>query len=289
MPDTEHGCVPRDEIFLWLSGAVEEDAAARIEHHVRSCATCAERAALEETLAAELCLSVGAVAPPDEVRSRLMARVIADQGREELRAPRLLVRRWRTAAVLRRLAVAASLVLAVGLGFASTYWLTPPWVEAKSDVRARELRYQAALARSEAQLRELSRRRELANTRLRGPEPSAASSVSYTSSKARWLVRDREGRSVGSLVCLREGLNCYLEASGVDRVGPSRVYVLWLKTDDGDLVSLGSFDADTSGNASFHTYADRELSRARRLMVTVEPWENWSSQPLGPVVFESRR
>ncbi|NNL84976.1 MAG: hypothetical protein HKP27_04950, partial [Myxococcales bacterium] len=139
----EDRCVPRDEIFLWLSGAIEEEAAAQIERHVGSCTTCAERAALEEGLAAEISLSVGVVAPPDEVRSRLMARVVADQGREELRAARLPLRRWRTGAVLRRLAVAASLMLATGLGFASTYWLTPPWDEAKSDVRVLERRYQA--------------------------------------------------------------------------------------------------------------------------------------------------
>ncbi len=274
-----------EDIFLWLTGSLEEDVADKMEQHIATCATCRARLAREERLTAELCLALPAEEPPAAVRGRLMARVVADASRPALETARFRLGNPRRRRLLRRLAVAASLVVATGVGFSSTYWVTPPWNEPKQKVRSLERRYQAALAHSEAEVRRLSGDPDVALAHDR----RAAPAVHELHDRDPWLVRDRDGRPIGSIVCLREGLNCYLEATGVDRVGPSRVYVLWLRTEDGDVVNLGSFDADTSGNASFHTYADRALSRAKDLMVTVEPWEKWRSQPHGPVVFESNR
>ncbi len=93
---------------------------------------------------------------------------------------------------------------------------------------------------------------------------------------------------MGSIICLKEGLNCFLEASGLERVGPTRVYTLWIQDGNGRLRQLGNFDADTSGEASFYTYADRDLKNARNLLVTVEPWEIGTNQPQGPVIFVSQ-
>lgn len=270
-----------EELFLWAAGGLGEDEAGQIAGHLPGCSSCSNQVATEELLVARLSEAAPPATPPPAVKGRLMARVVASKAQP--RAEGVWLKRFessRRGATWRRVAVAASLLLAVAVGFVSTRYLVPPWAELRSDVEAKERGLRSSLALRDNQIRALVKEVDLATARADAkPQPSI---------NASWPVVAPDGRSVGSIVCLREGLNCYLEAHGLQRVGPARVYALWVEDGKGRMRHMGNFDADTSGDATFYTYANRELVNARNLVVTLEPWEVGRNRPQGPVMFVSQ-
>ncbi len=263
----------KEEIFLWLSGGLDDSGSQAIAEHLSACVYCRQRILFEAELVCDLAQLAKPVNPPGGVKGRLLARIVGSQHQPSgERVWRTMFRRKRQKSLS---FLSAGLALAFGLGFLASASLGPSWNKTRSDSENTTLE----LALRGARIQALEAENQLLS--------SWASETEESLLNASWPVINHDGSSIGSIVCQAEGLNCFLEATGLQRLGPARVYSLWLENNEGRLVHLGIFDADTSGDAAFFTYADRELENARNLVVTIEPWDMGRSRPQGPIVFRS--
>lgn len=266
-----------DEIFLWLAGGLDALESQSLAEHLSVCASCETRILPEADLVSNLAQVAKRKNPPQAVKGRLMARVIGSQYQpKEERAWKNRFARERRRPFRR---MAAAVVFAAGIGFLSTAFLTPPWAEHRGTNTVAIENATDELALRDLKIKNLETEIQL----LASKRPKTEASLV----NAAWPVMTRDGNAVGSIVCQKEGLNCFLEATGLQRLGPARVYSLWLENGAGRLIFLGAFDADTSGEAAFFTYADRELANAQNLVITNEPWDVGRNRPQGPVVFHS--
>ena len=262
-----------EEIFLWLSGGLDDSGSQAISKHLSECGCCKQRILFEAELVCDLAQLAKPADPPRGVKGRLMARIVGSQHQSsEERTWRTMFRRRRQKSLS---FLSAGIALAFGLGFLVSASLGPSWNNPRPDSEKTTLE----LALRDARIQALEAENQLLSCWASETEESLVN--------ASWPVINHDGSSVGSIVCQTEGLNCFLEATGLQRLGPARVYSLWLENNEGRLVHLGIFDADTSGDAAFFTYADRELENARNLVVTIEPWDIGRSRPQGPIVFRS--
>jgi hypothetical protein len=60
---------------------------------------------------------------------------------------------------------------------------------------------------------------------------------------------------------------------------------MWLFTDDGDVVPVGTFHTDAHGEATFLAPVPHDVGHVIRAGVSVEPDEDLGSKPRGEVVM----
>ena len=87
-----------------------------------------------------------------------------------------------------------------------------------------------------------------------------------------------------------ENWYCFLHVTGLD-AHSGQLYALWLFSDTGEVVGLGPFEADASGEATLVAPVPHDLGHVVRAGVSIEPDRDLSSQPRGEVVLsgEARR
>ena len=238
---------------LVLGSPLGPDAAELERHLAEGCAVCEALLSEGREAASALASAVPPVAPPPELKARILAAL----GPSRAAAPRpVSATAWRVFA-----AAAALLLVAVGLDDAGLR-------REREELRSRSADLAGRLQTAETALAErVLRARVLESDDVRmmllggtGPQPDARGRVF-------WSPKARRGVLVaGSLAALPA----------------DRQYELWVFL-EGKPVNAGVFDVDASGRVLFES-RDFPESEAQNFAVTVEP-RGGVPAPTGPVVL----
>jgi hypothetical protein len=274
-----------DLLFLHAAGALDANERAEVESWLETGGAEAE-AALERARheVAALAGSRPPIAPPEGVRERLMARIRND--RAAAHAPRA-EGGWL------RLALAAGIASLVAAGAAGI-------VAYRSGQAAGDAQLRAVRADLEEAAAELAATREL--------QASLDGELSELEARADALEADQvlaakkietmRAEDSESLALTGTGSQpeakarvfwdwdtwyCYLHATGLAK-DPSRVYAVWLFTEDG-VLGVGTFRADAEGHGEFLGPVPHDVGHVLRAGVSIEPDENLTAKPRGEVVL----
>jgi anti-sigma-K factor RskA len=243
---------------------LDREEARLIEEHLEGCAECrGELERLRDT-AGLLALAVDPVAPPREVRERLLARVVGESPR---RFRERAVPIWR-----RPLPFAAGLALAAGLA-----WLLVLQATTRSELEETQRRLDQALARlDDAQV---ALARERATTRLlAAPE---AVSVALQGTKAAPEARAKVAYEPSSG-------DAILFAADLPPPPPGKGYQLWFISGDRPPLPGKVFVTDRSGRGELSDRIPTEARKSPVFAVTIEPASGVPS-PTGPILLISAK
>ena len=259
----------RDELLLYAAGALEGAERESLEAHLRSgCALCAADLSAAEAVVTELALSPSPAEPPPEVRTRLLARVAQSSGaraRTRIRAGHLL-------------AAGLAAVATAGIGVA----LVERHVAAPLRERASTLEEQVRVSTGE--LGELGAERDELRAQLAEQDEELAALEETVENNAELLrflrtpglhsvalaATDRQPNATARVYWEWEDYACHLHASGLRPPAAERVYVLWLYTEDGGTIRVGTFLPDREGVANLFARLPRSVGRVVRTTVTEE-------------------
>ena len=260
----------RDELLLYAAGALEGPERESLEAHLRSgCALCAADLSAAEAVVTELALSPTPAEPPPEVMTRLLARVAQSSG---ARAAPGLVRAGHL------LAAGLAAVATAGIGVA----LVERYVAAPLRERASALEEQVRVSTGE--LGELGAERDELRAQLAEQDEELAALEETVASNAELLrflrtpglhsvaliATDRQPNATARVFWEWEDYACHLHASGLRPPAAERVYVLWLYTEDGGTIRVGTFLPDREGAADLFARLPRNVGRVVRTSVTEE-------------------
>jgi hypothetical protein len=229
----------RDAILLLAAGALEPVEQVELEAHLATgCPLCAGERAAAETALAHLAFALDPVAPPAEVRARLLAALreapAASDGAGGTPAPRR-ARRWLPLAG----AAAAGAVLAFGAAqFAGQRALERQISELESAVAAN------------ARALDVLRANKLRTIALTGPGARVPGTF-----KIYW-----DWTKGG----------CYVYASDMRQPPPGRVYQLWFTNVDGEPIPGGILNVKPSGEATLVTEMPRDIDLFGEVKITLE-------------------
>ncbi len=286
-----------DLLFLYAAGSLE--ASEREEVEVWIASGSAEAIALladAEREVAMLAASQVPVAPPAALRGRLRARIEASQaGAGNLRTAAEPRRGWRAA--LAHPALAAGIAAIAAAGVAGGIVLR---IGAE-----REAAQRAQLAAAESEV--IQARADLEATREAASDAQeeiaelevrhrALESDLVLADKAIMVLRSDEMQSLalegtsalpnahGRVFWDWKNWYCYLHAEGVTP-DPKQTYAMWLFTEDGVVIGVGTFHPDTNGEAIFLAPVPHDIGHVVRAGVSLEPDEDLGTRPRGDVVM----
>jgi anti-sigma-K factor RskA len=292
-----------DLLFLYAAGALEGDERDEVEAWLArgDPAVRAELARAEEEVA-QLAVGLRPVAPSALVRARLMRRVTAEAPGERppLASGVTAGGRRRRAQPLRPV-LAAGLAALLAAGLAA--WVTrraadqeatrhAEQLEDRLDAAGREIaalrnRLDAASA-AQKDLDDELEEQEASDRNLQGELVLARKAISLLSSEKMesLALRGTPARPGAHARVFWDWKDwyCYLHAEGLE-VDASHVYALWLFTERGEVVSVGTFSARSDGQATLIAPVPHDLGRVLRAGVSVEPDADLGPEPRGPVVL----
>jgi anti-sigma-K factor RskA len=292
-----------DLLFLYAAGALEGDERDEVEAWLArgDPALRAELARAEEELA-QLAAGLRPVAPSALVKARLMRRVAAEApGKRPPLASGAVPARHRRRALHLRPVLAASLATLLAAGLAA--WVTrrtaeqaaarqAEQLEDRLDAAGREIaglrsRLDAAGA-AQKDLNDQLEEQEASDRILQGELVLDRKAISLLSSEKMesLALRGTPARPGARARVFWDWKNwyCYLHAEGLT-VDASHVYALWLFTERGEVVSVGTFSAGPDGEATLIAPVPHDLGRVVRAGVSVEPDADLGPEPRGPVVL----
>ncbi len=247
---------------LYVLGALSLEDRALFDAHLRVCAECRQEVGSFAPVVQGLAQAVPAVAPPSELRKRVLRAVVGDQPEEPASRPQT-----NSGSRAGWLAAAAGLLLAAALGYAT--WDRQQRIgdlEGRlRDVtaRAEALEAQVADARRDTRIAQahldILMSPDLARVDLVG-EPAAPTA----SGRAYW------SRSRGLV----------FTASNLPALPPGRTYQLWVVTAQAP-ISAGLVQPDPSGNVSVTFQTPPDLPQPLAMALTIEP-EGGVPAPTGP-------
>jgi hypothetical protein len=263
-----------DLLFLYAAEALEGDERAEVEAWLAQGGATAEAAlAAAEQEVAGLTRLLAPVVPDPAVAARLRRRIAAGG-----RAP---ARGWARAA----LAAGLAALLAGSAGYGAGRRLAERSAGAR--LAALEAELEAALAERdqlddelgelEAAHRTLESEQVLARKTIQTLSADHTEALSLTGTAARPEARARVYWDWDSWYC-------YLRADGLSP-GPNGVYALWLFTDDGDVIGVGTFGTDERGHATLIAPVPHDVGHVVRAGVSIEPDDRLGSRPRGEVVL----
>jgi len=284
-----------DALFLYAAGALEGPEREEVEEWiVPAVPGVKERVARAELEVARLAASQPPVAPSPAVRERLLARI----ARREAQQPRISTPRRRGSRnTLTRLAIAAGLagVLAAGVAGALTLrtraeretTLREQLAAAQREVeqanadlealRAAEAEAQEEIADLEARHRSLESDLVLAGKAITVLRSEQMQSLALDGTRA---LPSAHGRVFWDWA----NWYCYLHAKGF-AADPKHTYAVWLFTDDGSVIGVGTFHPDTQGEATFLAPVPHDVGHVVRAGISLEPDEDLGTKPRGEVVM----
>ena len=272
-----------DMIFLYLAGALDPAERDDVEAWIASGAPEVEaRLARAEFEVARLAALNAPVAPSPAVRDRLLARIAhaATPPPERSTAFR----------DLGRLALAAGVAAIVSAGVVGI--LAQRTTETREATRLEDF----AIAQQElagAQQEIADAQEEIAELEARH---RALESDLVLAGKAIMVLRSDEMQSlalVGTQVMPKAqgrvfwdwtNWYCYMHAEGFAG-DPNRTYAMWLFTEDGSVIAVGSFHSDARGEVTFLSPVPHDVGHVVRAGVSLEPDEDLGSKPRGEVVM----
>lgn len=270
MTDAEHHDRLRDLLPAHALGALDPEERREMEAHLSECAECRERLAEWEATVEELAESTPPVQPSPEVRARLVAQV--ERSRGEAGAGERPRR-----AGLAPLAVAASVIVALGAGLLAGIVATRSW----NDRRIEEGR--AQISTLEERLAES--RREVEEIRLRHAALTELTEILATAPAGREILLaglEPAPEGQGRLYLDPEAGRGVLVAGNLRTLPEDRVYQLWTIR-EGVPRSAGVFRPGPGGSA-FHLLPEVPEEPPDAWAVTVET-EGGVPQPTGEMVL----
>jgi anti-sigma-K factor RskA len=259
-----------DLLFLYAAGALEGDERDEVEAWLARVDTEKSTAlARAEAEVAELAGALQPLAPSPAVRERLLRRIGAQA------AGRRAAGRGRS-----RVALAAGIAAVVALGVGAA--LGRGAAERASATRVDAVRAEVEgldeeLAEQEAAARSLESELVLARKAIGVLRADATESLALAGTASR---PDARGRVFWDW----DEWYCYLHVAGLAR-DPARVYALWLATDTGELLGVGTFEPDASGEATFLGPVPHDIGHVVRISVSLEPDADLGPKPRGEVVM----
>ena len=284
-----------DELFLYVAGALEGPEREDVEEWiVPAIPGVKERLARAELEVAQLAASQPPVAPSSAVRERLLARIARSE------APRPVAatpRRRGSRNPLLRLAIAAGLagVLAAGVAGALTFRVR---AERETTLREQLAAVQRDLEQANADLEELRAAEGEAQVEIADLEARHRSLESdlVLAGKAILVLRSEQMQSLaldgtralpsahGRVFWDWKNWYCYLHAQGFAS-DPKSTYAVWLFTEDGTVIGVGTFHPDRHGEATFLAPVPHDVGHVVRAGVSREPDEDLGTKPRGEVVM----
>ena len=279
-----------DLLFLYAAGALEAGEREEVEAWIASGAPeVAERLAGAEREVALLAASRAPLAPPDGVRERLRARIEAPRSA----APRR--HGWRAAIAHPALAAGIAALLAAGVAGVLVHRID---VEREATLRAELAAVQNELAQTRADLEAARDAADAAQEETAELEARhrALESDLVLANKAIMVLRSDEMQSLalagtkalpsahGRVFWDWKNWYCYLHAEGVTP-DPKQIYAMWLFTEDGDVIGVGTFHPDADGQAIFLAPVPHDVGHVIRAGVSLEPDEDLGTKPRGEVVM----
>jgi len=280
-----------DMLFLYAAGALEGDEREEVEAWITNGApeTTAKLAeAMREV--ALLAASRPPIAPPAAVRQRLRARIEASRTGEGAAPALPAVRRrrdWRAALAESALAAGIAALLAAGVVGGLVYRAgaqraatESELAQARADLEAANAAASATqeeIAELEVRHRELESDSVLADKAIMVLSSDEMQSLALTGTK---VLPSAHGRVFWDW----KNWYCYLHAEGVTP-DPQRIYAMWLFTEDGGVVGVGTFHANARGEAIFLAPVPHDVGHVVRAGVSLEPDEDIGMGPRGEVVM----
>lgn len=265
MTETEHDAL-RELAASYALGALERDERERFEAHVTSCAACAEEVRSLSAAALALPLALPQVAPPPDVRDRVLA---ATAGTARIASPPsswLARSGWLTAA--------AALILAVALGAYTTSLqrrvrdLETTIGQMGGRVGQLELRVASSVRSAEAAQMRLAvlTAPDVTDVRLAGQPPAPGANGRAFWSRSRGLV---------------------FAASALPPLPAGRTYQLWYLT-SGAPVSAGLVKPDDGGRVSATFETPAAVTEPSGFALSIEP-EGGVPAPTGAIYLAGLR
>lgn len=277
-----------DMVFLYLAGALDPAERDEVAAWLASGAPeVEERLARAEFEIARLAAMNPPVAPSPAVRDRLLAR-IAHAGAESAVTPPPA--RGTAFRDLGRLALAAGVAGIVSAGVVGV--LAQRANEAREATRLEEVATaQQELASAQQEIADAQE--EIAELEARH---RALESDLVLADKAIMVLRSGAMQSLalvgtqympkaqGRVFWDWTNWYCYMHAEGFAG-DPNRTYAMWLFTEDGSVVAVGTFHSDTHGAVTFLAPVPHDVGHVVRAGVSLEPDEDLGSKPRGEVVM----
>jgi anti-sigma-K factor RskA len=284
-----------DALFLYAAGALEAPEREDVEEWIAPALPgVKEQLARAELEVARLAACQPPLAPSPAVRERLLARIA------HRAAPQALVsmpRRRGFRNALARPAIAAGLagILAAAVAGALTFrarvereaTLLEQLASAHGEVeqanaelealRDEEAEAQAEIADLEVRHRSLESDLVLAGKAIMVLSSEQMQSLALAGTNA---LPGAHGRVFWDW----KNWYCYLHAQGFAS-DPSSIYAVWLFTEDGTAIGIGTFQPDTHGEATFLAPVPHDVGHVIRAGVSLEPDEDLGTKPRGEVVM----
>jgi hypothetical protein len=246
----------RDELLLYASGALEGPERESLEAHLRSgCALCSADLSAAEAVVTALALSSSPAEPPTAVRTRLLERVGKRAG---ARAPTAEASGGIHAGHL--LAAGLAAVVTAGIGLALVEHVSPREL---GELEAERDELRAQLAQQDEELAGLEEAVERNAELIQFLRTPGIHSVALTQT-------ERQPNATARVFWEWEDYACHLHASGLRPPAAERVYVLWIHTEDGATIRVGTFLPDPDGEADLFARLPRDVGRVVRTSVTEE-------------------
>jgi anti-sigma factor RsiW len=259
-------------------GALEPDEDRRVALHLLECDPCRLLVERAQDIAAMLALTTPLRRPPQTLRRR----VFEGAG---LARPGLVSRLGRVASV-------AAVVAAVGIALAALTGMVSLRGQVR-DLREANVEFARQLVDAESQkveiaaltqkLSEAERATSALQREAKRDQDLLLALMSPNSDVAGVFAVGDNNNAVGSLVWDREQKRVWFVANGLVRLSSQETYQIWAKSGE-SFVSLGTFNADETGFAYFHTYVPLGLQGYDGAVVTVERWGDGAERE-GPSVF----
>ena len=284
-----------DALFLYVAGALEAPESDEVEEWIAPPVPgVKERLARAELEVARLAACQPPVAPSPAVRERLVARV-ARRAAPPTRISMPTRRGFRNA--LARSAIAAGLagILAAGAAAALTF---RAHVEREAALREQVASVRGELSQANAELAALRDLEAEAQTEIADLEARHRSLESdlVLAGKAIMVLRSEQMQSLalagtkalrgahGRVFWDWKHWYCYLHAQGFAS-DPRSTYAVWLFTEDGGVIGVGTFHPDTHGEATFLAPVPHDVGHVIRAGISLEPDEDLGTRPRGEVVL----
>ncbi len=259
-------------------GALEPDDDRRVALHLLECDRCRLLVERAQDIAAMLALTTPLRRPPQTLRRR----VFEGAG---LARPGLFSRLGRVASV-------AAVVAAVGIALAALTGMVSLRGQVR-DLREANVEFARQIVDAESQkveiaaltqkLSEAERATSTLQREAKRDQDLLLALMSPNSDVAGVFAVGDNNNAVGSLVWDREQKRVWFVANGLMRLSSQETYQIWAKSGE-SFVSLGTFNADETGFAYFHTYVPLGLQGYDGAVVTVERWGDGAERG-GPSVF----
>jgi len=274
---TDHAELIELAALYALGGLSPGERAELVEHVANGCSDCERALRANARVADELLLAVPPIEPSAAVRERLLARAQSDPAAGPIRRRRVALRA--------PLAVAATLVLAIGLAASTAvlYARLERETAARADIEE-ALRYEQDISWS--LLRDARSEREQRVALEERLESASRIVAAIGSPVLRTLALAGQGdfrQAVAKAYLEPESGRLIVYAHNLPPVPDGRTYQLWVIVDK-QPHSAGILRADAQGEAKYDTGPLQGLGGRVSVAVTLEP-DGGVPQPSGPLVL----